>query len=70
MSYVTFLIKNEVIKIIEHQIHNSRFGELFYQCYVYNSIYISASRPNQSFNKYDFQKKSTITLLSEFSITA
>ena len=29
MSHVTFLIKNEVTKIIEHQIHNNRFGELF-----------------------------------------
>ena len=33
MWLVTCLIKNEVIKTIEHQIHNSRFGELFYQYY-------------------------------------
>ena len=29
MSHVIFLIKNGVIKKIEHEIHTSRFGELF-----------------------------------------
>ena len=33
MSHVTFLVKNEVIKVIEHQIHKNRLGELFYQYY-------------------------------------
>ena len=33
MAHVTFLIKNEVIKKIEHQLHKSSFGELLYHYY-------------------------------------
>ena len=34
------------------------------------SIYINVSSPNESIYKYDFLKKSMITLLPEFSVKA
>ena len=39
---------------------------LLYHC----SIYVNVPSPNQSFYKYDFQKKLMITMLSEFSVAA
>ena len=70
MPHVTFLTKKWNYKKnwapnIREQVWRALLL-LLYHC----SIYIGVSSLNQSFYKYDFLKKSVITLLSEFHITA
>ena len=70
MSNKTFLLKKWSCKEnwapnTQEQVWRSPLSILYH--YI---IYISVSSPNQSFYKYYFLKKSMITLLSEFSVTA
>ena len=70
VSHVIFLIKKLSYK--ENWASNTQeqvWRALLSWLYHYSSIDKSVSCPNQSFYKYDFLKKSMITLLSKFSVT-